>query len=321
MTTGDDAAVRRDEPVSPPSPGEPWTVLRMIRWSGRYLREKGVEEGRLDAEHLLAESLGLDRLELYLQFDRPLTAEELERFKPLLLRRADREPLQHVLGHTAFRELDLKVDARALIPRSETEELVGAVLDWAADQKGGGRVPGGTADEGGAGLRALDVGTGTGAIALSLALEGPFERVVATDSSDDALALADMNRERAGLETVVELRSGSLFEPLGAAERFDVVVSNPPYIGRGDRESLAPEVAEWEPPSALYAGPEGLDVLRPLIRGAPGALHPGGLLALEIGAGQAEAVSEMVRETDAFEEPTVRRDLAGRDRILTAVRR
>lgn len=316
MTPGERSSVSRDESVSPPPPGEPWTVLRMIRWSGRYLREKGVKEGRLDAEHLLAESLGLSRLELYLQFDRPLTTEELEGFKPLLLRRADREPLQHVLGHTAFRELDLEVDARALVPRSETEELVEAVLEWCAD-----RTHADDGSDGDVGPTVLDVGTGTGAIALSLALEGDFRRVVATDTSEDALALAGENRARAGLEDEVELRRGSLFEPVDAGERFRVVVSNPPYIARGDADTLAPEVREWEPESALFAGSDGLDVLRSLIGGAPEVLRPAGLLALEIGAGQGRAVSELIRGTGAFEDPTVRRDLAGRDRILLAVRR
>lgn len=313
MTAGESPSVARDEPVTPPPPGEPWTVLRMIRWSGRYLREKGVEEGRLDAEHLLAESLGLSRLELYLQFDRPLTAEELADFKPLLLRRADREPLQHVLGHTGFRELDLKVDARALVPRPETEELVEAVLEWAGDG-----VDVGEEDDG---PRALDVGTGSGAIALSLALEGPFRQVVATDSSEDALALAAENRARAGLEDVVELRRGCLFDPVRAGERFHVVVSNPPYIARGDAETLAPEVRDWEPGSALFAGSDGLEVLRPLVRGAPDVLRSEGLLALEIGMDQARLVTNLIRETEAFADPTVRRDLAGRDRILLAVRR
>lgn len=309
-------SVQRDEPVTPPPEGEPWTVLRMIRWSARYLQEKGVEEGRLDAEHLLAESLGLSRLELYLQFDRPLTAEELARFKPLLLRRADREPLQHVLGHTAFRELELKVDARALVPRPETEVLVDAVLRWVGERAGEL-----TEETGARGIRALDVGTGGGAIALSLAREGSFETVVATDPSEEALALAAENRDAAGLESVVEIRAGSLFEPVAAEERFHVVVSNPPYIAREEAEDLAPEVSEWEPPSALYGGSDGLDVLRPIVHGAPEVLHPGGLLALEMGSGQAEAVSTLVRETGSFEEPTVRKDLAGRNRILLAVRR
>lgn len=296
------------EPASPPEPGEAWTVLRLVRWSGDYLEGKGVEAGRRDAEHLLASSLGMSRLDLYLQFDRPLTPEELGAFKPLLLRRAEREPLQHVLGSTGFRELELRVDARALVPRPETEELVEAVLEWVGAEER----PEPTA---------LDVGTGGGAVALSLALEGPFGKVVGTDPSPDALELAAENREAADLEDVVELRAGSLYEPVAPGERFRVLVSNPPYIGRGEADSLAPEVRNWEPETALYGGDDGLEVIRPLVAGAPGVLEAGGLLALEMGAGQAADVAALVRETGAFQEPRIRRDLAGKERILLAIRR
>ncbi|MCJ7626969.1 MAG: hypothetical protein MUO50_01155, partial [Longimicrobiales bacterium] len=159
-----------------PGPGESWTPIRLTRWSGEYLRGKGVEHGRLDAELILARVLNLGRLDLYLQFDRPLRPRELEAFKALLVRRASREPLQYMLETIPFRELDLRTDARALIPRPETEILVGEVLAWADRQK--------------AGLTGLDVGTGSGAIALSLLREGSFQRMVGTDSSRDALDLA-----------------------------------------------------------------------------------------------------------------------------------
>ncbi len=286
---------------------ETWTVLRMMRWSGEYLEEKGVEKGRLDAEHLLAHALGLARLNLYLQFDRPLTAEELDRFRPLLRRRARREPLQYILGRAAFRELDLRVDPRVLIPRPETEVLVQEILDWAAD-------------EGRQGLEALDVGTGSGAIALSLAVEGPFRRVVATDASREALEVAAENRAEAGLEERVELREGSLFEPLAADEGFDVVVSNPPYVAEVEAGDLEPEVAEWEPRGALFGGPDGLAVLRALVAGAGGRLRPGGLLALELGAGQAGPMVRAVEEQGSWDDVRVRKDLAGRERVLLARR-
>lgn len=284
----------------------PWTVLRLIRWSGEYLEEKGVERGRLDAEHLLARVLGLDRLQLYLQFERPLTPEELAAYKPLLLRRAGREPLQYILGRAAFRELDVTVDRRVLIPRPETEELVEAVLEWARER-------------GGAGLDALDVGTGSGCIAVSLATEGPFRRVVGTDDSVEALELARANADAAGAVDV-ELLHGPLFEPV-AGRRFDVVVSNPPYVAEGEREGLQAEVRDWEPGGALFAGEDGLDVIRDLVAGAPEHVAPGGLLALEIGADQADAVRALVAETGAFGGATVRRDLAGRPRIVLAERR
>lgn len=296
-----------------PEEGEPWTVLRMIRWSGDYLEGKGVERGRLDGEHLLAHVLGLSRLQLYLQYDRPLTPDELAAYKPLLLRRAGREPLQYILGRTPFRELEVRIDRRALVPRPETERLVQAVLDRVASRVREG------SDGTSGGLTALDVGTGTGCIALSLAREGPFVRVVATDASEEALALARENTREAGLDGVVELVAGRLFEPV-QGERFDVVVSNPPYVAEADRSGLEPEVAEWEPRDALFAGPDGLDVLRELVARAPDHVAPDGLLALEVGLGQADAVAGLVRATGAFEEPSVCRDLTGRPRMVLARR-
>ena len=291
-------------PSTPPGPGESWTVLRLILWSAAWLREKGVEQGRLDAEHLLAHTLSTGRLQLYLQHDRPLSPGELARFKPLLRRRAGREPLQYILGRTSFRRLDLGTDGRVLVPRPETEVLVDVALDWARAAAGAERT-----------LSAVDVGTGSGCIALSLALEGPFRRVLATDLSEGALELAAENRTRSGTEAWVELRQGALFEPLGG-ERFDLVVSNPPYVAERERGALDPEVRDFEPPLALFAGEEGLDVIRPLVAGAPAHLHPGGVLALEVGLGQAPAVAALVEATGAFREVVVRKDLTGRPRIV-----
>ncbi len=296
----------------PPAPGEPWTPIRLTRWSGRYLRDRGVENGRLDAELLLAHVLGLSRLDLYLQFDRPLKPSELADFKVLLKRRAAREPLQYVLGSTAFRELDLITDGRALIPRPETEVLVEEVLRWVREGVSGeGEAPTGSA--------ALDVGTGTGAIAISLAREGDFGRVVATDPSPEALELAGENVRACGAEGTVELRCGPLFEPLEEGERFTVVASNPPYVPESARGSLQEEILAWEPAEALFAGPEGLDVLVPLVQGAPNFLQPGGLLALEVGSEQARKVARIMEETGAFQEIRVRPDLAGRERVVSGV--
>ena len=293
------------------APEGPWTVLRLILWSGEYLDAKGVERGRLDAEHLLAHTLGTTRLQLYLEHERPLTPDELGAFKPLLLRRAAREPLQYILGRASFRELELAVDPRVLVPRPETEVLVDEVLAWTKAREIAG---------GGEGLTALDVGTGSGCIALSLAHEGPFARVVATDVSGDALDVARGNAEAAGLADRVELRAGTLFEPLAPDERFHVVVSNPPYVAAGEAGELEPEVAQWEPGGALYAGEAGMDVLDALVAGVARHLEPGGLLALEVGLGQAEAVAGGIRAAGGFDAPRIRRDLAGRQRIVLAGR-
>lgn len=281
----------------------------MILWTAEYLEAKGVDRARLEGEHLLAHALDLKRLDLYLQYDRPLTPEELDHFRPLVKRRARREPLQYIVGSQPFRALDLLVDGRVLIPRPETEVLVEEVLTWAR-----GRVP-----EGGE-LEALDLGTGSGAIALSLALEGPFRRVVATDRSTVALEVAALNRAAAELDERVDLREGVDFEPLRDDERFDVVVSNPPYVAERERGGLEPEVLEWEPEGALFAGPDGLDVIRRIVAGAPARLRDGGLLALEIGAGQAGAVEGLLEGTEGWNSVTVRADLTGRERVVLAER-
>ena len=291
----------------PTADAETWTVLRLILWSAEYLGGKGVERARLDGEYILAHALGLGRLDLYLQYDRPLTPDELNAFRPLLKRRAAREPLQYILGSQPFRELDLEVDRRVLIPRPETEVLVGEVLDWARAYGHGD-------------LEALDVGTGSGAIALSLALEGPFRRVVGTDLTQDAIEVATLNRASAGLEGRVDLRLGEDYTAIAADERFDVIVSNPPYVAEGERDTLEPEVADWEPGTALFAGIDGLDVVRRLIAGAPARLRDGGLLALEVGAGQAGAVAGLLEGRGGWDGITVRADLTGRERIVMATR-
>ncbi|HET9949397.1 MAG TPA: peptide chain release factor N(5)-glutamine methyltransferase [Longimicrobiales bacterium] len=290
------------------TPSGPWTVLRLMLWSADYLRSKGVESPRLDAEHLLAHVLGVNRLEMYLQHERPLTQQELDAFRPLLRRRAAREPLQYVLGRQAFRELDLVVRPGVLIPRPETEMLVEAVLEWA-------RASGRTEPV------ALDLGTGTGAIALSLLAEGPFARAVATDVSPAALEVARENAAAAGLAERLDLREGPFFDPVGSEERFDAVVSNPPYVAEGDRGRLAPEVAEWEPAEALFAGPEGLEAIARIVPGAARVLRPGGLLALEVGEDQAARVRELIERQGDYEDVRVVKDLARKERIVTAVRR
>lgn len=287
------------------SEGRRWTVVELLKWTAEYLQGKGFHNARLNGDLLLAGTLGLRRLELYLQHDRPLTAEELAAFKERLRRRARREPLQYIDGTAAFRDLVLRVDPRVLIPRPETEVLVQEVLDWA-----GGRD----------GLAAVDVGTGSGCIALALATEGPFARVVGTDASAGALEVAEENRLRAAPGAPVELRLGDLLEPV-AGETFDVVVSNPPYVGDEEAAGLDAEVREWEPGSALFAGPGGLDVYRRLVPAAAGVLRSGGLLALEVGAGQGAAVSRLLEEAECWGPPRVRPDLAGRDRVVLAERR
>lgn len=281
-----------------------WTLVELLRWTTEYLAEKGFHGARLNAELLLSGTLGIKRLDLYLQFDRPLRAEELAEFKSRLRRRVRREPLQYIEGTAQFRDLTLRVDRRVLIPRPETEVLVGQVLEWAAGREA---------------LEAVDVGTGSGAIALSLATEGPFRRVVATDLSEDAVGLARENHAAAAPDAPVEFRVGGGYSPV-EGERFDVIVSNPPYIGLSERDSLDPEVRDWEPEAALFSGETGLDLLRELVDGAPDLLQGGGLFAVEVGHTQTVRVAAMLEETGRFERIRTRLDLAGRERIVLAER-
>ena len=292
--------------TAPPRP------LELTRLAAEHLAAKGVEEARLDAELLLAHVLGIRRLDLYLQFERPLEPPEVEAYREAVRRRASREPLQYITGEVEFRELTLGVDPRVLIPRPETEILVGAVLE----QVGASGIDDGasTASVG----PVLDVGTGSGAIVLSLLREGPFARAVATDASEAALEVAASNAARHELAARLELRHGSLWEPIGDGEEFRVIVSNPPYVAAAEEPSLEPEVRDHEPRGALFAGADGLGVIRELVAGASSHLSAGGLLALEVGLGQAEAVASLFREA-GFRSPRVVEDLTGRERIVLAV--
>jgi release factor glutamine methyltransferase len=195
-----------------------------------------------------------------------------------------------------------------LIPRPETEVLVEEVLAWAKDRKSGlGTV--------------MDIGTGTGAVSVSLAVEGVCEQIVATDISEGALEVARLNAQRHGVEALLDFRRGSLFEIVDAGEAFDVIVSNPPYVATGERAGLQPEIRDWEPSEALFAGDDGLDVIQPLIAEAPEHLTDGGLLALEVGLGQAERVTRQIDDSGRFEPARVRRDLGGLPRVIMAERK
>lgn len=289
-------------------------ALTLSRKAAELFKERGITNARLDAELLLAHVLQIDRLKLYLQHDRPVTPPELERFRELVRRRLKREPVQYIVGTVVFRQLELAVDRRALIPRPETEVLVGEVLKWATSSRPS------TGDAADPGVRGLDIGTGTGAIALSLAREGGFV-VVATDVSEDALALAAENAERTALSDRVELRLGQSWSPVLDGEVFDVIVSNPPYVAESDRAGLEPEVVEYEPAAALFAQDAGLAVLSAIIEGAHGHLRTGGLLAMEMGDTQGAQLVARIDATGNFGTARVIRDYAGRERIVMVERK
>ncbi len=253
-----------------------WTVLELIQWTTGHFKAKGIESARREAEDLLAHVLDLDRLKLYLQFETLPTPSELKLFRELVARRARREPPQYLLGSVNFRGLKLKVDARALIPRPETEHLAARLEELAGEAVKGWRF--------------ADIGTGSGCLALALLAAGAPSGI-ATDLSDDALALARENAEALSVAQRLEFRKGSGLEALEGAGALDLIVSNPPYIPEGERQGLQPEVRDWEPAGALFAGGDGLEVLKPLLAGAAARLKKGGLLALECGKGQPEGLA------------------------------
>jgi release factor glutamine methyltransferase len=283
---------------------ETWTPLRVLEWTTRRFEAAGIDSPRLSAQVLLAHALGCDRVGLYLQFDKPLGEAELARYRDLVRRRLAGEPVAYLVGSQEFWSIELTVDARVLIPRRDTEAVVEAVLDAI----GGDRS---------AALRVCDVGTGSGALALALARELPAARLVATDVSAGALAVAAANAERLGAADRVDLRQGDLLEPLGD-ERFDVLVANLPYVRAGELDALTAEVKS-EPREALDGGADGLDLIRRLAGGCARHLVPGGLVALEHGFDQDAAVREILAATPGpFEPAWTRVDLAGQPRVTAA---
>ncbi|NLH47383.1 MAG: peptide chain release factor N(5)-glutamine methyltransferase [Myxococcales bacterium] len=283
---------------------ERWTVLSLLNWCRDFFAGKGIATARLDAELLLAHVLGTDRLGLYLRYDQPLEAAELQTLHELVARRGRREPLAHLLGTKEFYSLSFLSDGRVLTPRPETELLVDKTLEaLAAD----------------APQRLCEIGVGSGCVTIALATQRPLWRFTATDISAAALGVAAENLRRHGVADRVTLYEADLFA--ADPEPYDAVLSNPPYLTTAECGAAMPEVAQYEPATALDGGDDGLAVIRRLIAAAPERLRPGGLLALECGAGQSPAVLALLRESGAFTTMAAWRDLAGTERVLTARRR
>jgi release factor glutamine methyltransferase len=272
-------------------------LAEVLRLSTGYLQDHGSGTPRLDAELLIGHALGMERIALYTSFDRPLTEPELAACRALLERRGRREPVAYITGRCGFYGLDLAVDARVLVPRPETEVLVERCLALLGE---------------GQAARVLDIGTGSGAIALAVKTARPDAEVTACDVSADALAVAAANAAALGLE--VELVESDLLAGLDS-RRFELIACNPPYIAESEMEALEPEVARFEPRLATVGGARGTEVLDRVIADAPGALAPGGWLVVECGAGQAPAVRGSMAGAgggDVF----VDRDLAGIERVV-----
>lgn len=274
---------------------EIWTTLKVLAWTTNYLAEKGVENARREAEWLLCDATGLDRMGLYLNFDKPLQPDELVAYRSMVARRGKREPLQYILGNQEFHGLSFEVSPSVLIPRPDTETLIDAAVLHAPHSR-----------------CILDIGTGSGCIAVSLAHRLPLAKVTAIDLSPDALLVARRNAEHLGAS--VEFLQGSYFQPV-TGRTFDLIVSNPPYITSADLLDLQPEVRDFEPHLALDGGADGLAAYRQLVTNAPQHLDSGGWLLFEVGAGQADDVATLL-EKAGFDAIVTIPDGAGIQRVV-----
>lgn len=278
---------------------EQWTVGSILKWTGQYFCEKGVESPRLDAEVLLSHILGKDRLYLYVHFDRPLDEQELTEYRKLVKLRAQRTPVAYIIGHKEFMGLSFAVTPDVLIPRPDTEVLVEAALERLREK-----------DK----PHILDIGTGSGAIIISLLANLPQARGVGIDVSSPALAVTGQNAVTHQVSDRLQLLAGDVFGPL-SGQRFDAIVSNPPYIPDKDIAGLAPEVHR-EPYGALAGGQDGLNFYRRMISEAPGYVNSGGFVAFEVGIEQAEAVAALARDGGIFTVEAIIKDYGSIERVL-----
>lgn len=294
------------------SEAKAWTIRDLLQVTSDYLKQKDIECPRLSAEVLLAHLLALDRVELYLRFDQPLNDEEVSGYRALIRRRLNREPVQYITGSQEFWSLDLEVGPHVLIPRPESELLVETAVSLFRD----GRIP---RPEG---ARVLDLGTGSGALAVALARELPDAVVWASDISEEALSVAKHNAARHGVENRITFMAGDLWQP--AREKnliFDLVVSNPPYIRSDAFGTLSPEVGRHEPRQALDGGPDGMVYIARILREAPDCLHPGGWVLVEMDPEQTSEALKLVEGTGQYATWERIRDYSRRYRMLMAGKR
>ena len=310
-------------------PQASWTILAMLRWTADYFRTKGVSEPRAAAEILLAHTLGISRLDLYLRYDQPLDAPELARFKALMLRRREGEPVAYLTGHREFWSLDIQVTPAVLIPRPETETLVAAALE-VAESVGAGFKPAPTREPHPktqnlkpktSPLWGAEVGVGSGAVVIALATELPLMSWVGVDLSGAALAVARDNARRHAVLHRVHLLRSDLLAALKPTAAFTLLVANLPYVPRAEWEQLPREIKAFEPSGALLGGGDGLDLIRPLILQAPRYVMAGGWLLLEVGDRQAPPVAALIAETGAYDRIETVKDFNGIERVVRARRR
>ena len=290
-------------------PNEAWTVGRLLGWTTDYLRQHGSESPRLDAEVLLAEAIGCQRIELYTAYETVPADNARTAFRQLVRRRAEGTPVAYLVGRREFYSLPFRVTPDVLIPRPETELLLMTLLELAR------RRPAGTP------LSICDVGTGCGNIAVSAAKHSPHARVLAVDVSPAALKVARLNAAEHGVQKQIELVESDLFVAVPPQRRFDFVVSNPPYVAETEVESLPPDVRRFEPRQALVAGKRGTEVIERLIPQAADRLNPGGHLLVEINPALHDAVQSLIKADPRFEPGPAVKDLARLPRVVQAVRK
>ncbi|MBW2129768.1 MAG: peptide chain release factor N(5)-glutamine methyltransferase [Deltaproteobacteria bacterium] len=289
-----------------------WTIQELLKVASDFLQKKGIESPRLSAEILLAHQLGMNRVEVYLNFDRPLDPSEISGYRSLVKRRLEREPIQYITGVQEFWSLDFLVEPGVLIPRPESELLVDKLHSLHSE----GRVPGSPSP------RLLDLGTGSGALAVALAREIPGAFLVASDVSLKALRVAGKNAKRHAVENRIHFVGGDLFRPFKVGlSTFDAIVSNPPYIPHETFDSLPPEVRDHEPRLALDGGEGGMMYIRKIINEAPDYLSPGGWLLVEMDPEQTREALRMIEEDPRYEEVMRTTDYSHRFRVVWASRR
>ncbi len=285
-----------------------WNILGVLKWTTGYFADHHVDSPRLTAEILLAETLGIDRVGLYVRFDQPLTEDERQRFRSLVKRRIRKEPVSYIIGRRDFWKISLAVTPDVLIPRPDTEIIVEAALDLMPVPM---EKP----------LRFLDMGTGSGAIAISLAHSFPGPLYFASDISPNALRIAAGNAVLNGVADRVAFFASRWFDAVSAACAFDMIVSNPPYIPSGQIPHLAPEITDYEPVLALDGDGDGLRDIAVLVSEGPGFLVPGGIMILEIGHDQKPAVEKLAKSQPNWADIAFRKDYAGHDRAVVLRRR
>lgn len=279
-----------------------WTIIKLLAWTASFFRDRGIDSPRLTAEILLARALGVERIDLYLKYDQPLSSDELAGFKQMIKRRAGREPVAYITGEKEFFGRGFFVSPQVLIPRPETEILVETAMGILNENS---VRP----------MRVLDVGTGSGAIVVSLAVARPGYQYLASDISMPALLVAIINAGKHGVKDKISFFTGDWLTPIAPGYKACLIVSNPPYIPSGDIPTLEPEVRAHEPVAALDGALDGLSAIRRIIGCAPDNLTDGGHLLLEIGYDQKDAVARLARESGRFTDVAFVRDLAGIERV------